>query len=372
MKLQSRESPRLVPPYLQSVSTPLVLAKWASILEDHPDRKFRDYILYGIAQGFRIGFDYASCTCASSTSNMASATEQAPVVQAYLEKELALGRIVGPVGVRDVPVGCQVSPFGVIPKSSQPGKWRLIVDLSSPKGRSVNDGIEAELCSLTYLHMDKVSRELVRLGPASLMAKMDIESAYRIVPVDPADRLLLGVRWQGGIFFDTRLPFGLRSAPKIFSAVADALQWILERKGVQWVAHYLDDFILLGSPGSSACQRGMDLLLQVCKELGVPVSAAKCAGPTTRLVFLGFVDLESGLQEKRPGVSSRPPAARGNSCAARPYFRSSSHRTTVNSGRCQKVDTPECRYSVRPAVVVSLPGGVERGRNAAKGCRSWV
>ena len=57
---------------------------------------------------------------------------------------------------------------------------------------------------------------------------------------------------------------------------------------MRWVAHYLDDFILLGGPGSSTCQVSMDALLQVCRELGVPVSAVKCAGPTTCLVFLGF------------------------------------------------------------------------------------
>ena len=41
---------------------------------------------------------------------------------------------------------------------------------------------------------------------------------------------------------DTRLPFGLKSAPKIFSAVADALQWSFLRRGVSWVAYYFDDF----------------------------------------------------------------------------------------------------------------------------------
>ena len=55
---------------------------------------------------------------------------------------------------------------------------------------------------------------------------MDIESAYRIVPVQPGDRPLLGMRWKGEVFFDTRLPFGLQSAPKIFSSLEDALQWL--------------------------------------------------------------------------------------------------------------------------------------------------
>ena len=54
------------------------------------------------------------------------------------------------------PSGTQLSPMGIIPKSSQPGKWWLIIHLSSPNGVSVNDGIEADLCSLEYLRLDKV------------------------------------------------------------------------------------------------------------------------------------------------------------------------------------------------------------------------
>ena len=51
-----------------------------------------------------------------------------------------------------------ISWFGVIPKASQPGKWRLIVDLSHPKGKSVNDGISPELCSLHYVKADDVAQ----------------------------------------------------------------------------------------------------------------------------------------------------------------------------------------------------------------------
>lgn len=39
---------------------------------------------------------------------------------------------------------------GVVPKTNQPGKWRLIVDLSAPDGQSVNDGIAKSLSSLSY------------------------------------------------------------------------------------------------------------------------------------------------------------------------------------------------------------------------------
>ena len=57
----------------------------------------------------------------------------------------------------------------------------------------------------------------------------------------PDDRPLLGMRWRDKVYIDSALPFGLRSAPKFFNAMADALQWIFEQWGVSTVLHYLDD-----------------------------------------------------------------------------------------------------------------------------------
>ncbi len=75
---------------------------------------------------------------------------------------------------------------------------------------------------------------------------VDIRKAYRNIPVFPADRSLLGMLWEDSLFVDTALPFGLRSAPDIFSAVADAAEWALRRDGVNHVLHYLEDFLVLG------------------------------------------------------------------------------------------------------------------------------
>ena len=49
------------------------------------------------------------------------------------------------------------------------------------------------------------------------------------------------------------LPFGLRSATKTFTAVADALEWCIVKEGVEFVYHYLDDFVVLGLPDSEQC-----------------------------------------------------------------------------------------------------------------------
>ena len=97
------------------------------------------------------------------------------------------------------------------------------------------------------------------------MAKMDIRQAYRNVPVHPCDRILLGMQWQGETYVDAALPFGLRSAPLIFSALADALQWVMERMGVSWVAHYIDDYITMGSPESAECLENATIMHSACR-----------------------------------------------------------------------------------------------------------
>ena len=181
-----------------------------------------------------------------------------------------------------------ISRIGVIPKPHQPGKWRLITDLSSPKGGSVNDGVFPGLCSVSYASVDDAVRCVMSLGKGALLAKFDIASAYRVIPVHPEDRRLLGMRWRGELLAERALPFGLRSAPKLFTAVADALLWIMGRHGVSHALHYLDDFLILGPPNSSGCSRSLEISLELCRVLGVPIAEHKLEGPAPVLSFLGI------------------------------------------------------------------------------------
>ena len=137
----------------------------------------------------------------------------------------------------------------VTPKKFTSALWTLFlrrtnptngVDLSLPEGGSINNGIAPELS-------DHLSALVVSAGRGSFMVKADIKEAYRMVPVHPEDQHLLGVRWGSFIFIDKVLPFGLRSAPKLFSALADAIQWILHSKGIKNSLHYLNDFILVAN-----------------------------------------------------------------------------------------------------------------------------
>ena len=185
-----------------------------------------------------------------------------------------------------------VSRLGVVPKHSL-GQWRLIVDLSSPEGHSINDGISKDLCSLSYVSVAMASEAVSRMGPGALPAKVNlrvhVRSAYRMLPIHPNDRWLLGMQWECKLFVETALPFGLRSAPKLFSAVADALQWISEQEGVSQPAmHYLDDFLFIGPPHSRICAQSLCSFLMTCDRLGVPIAWEKLEGPTSVLTFLGI------------------------------------------------------------------------------------
>lgn len=283
-----------LPSQCMNIATPLKVAVWRDLLSAFPDRKFADYIVQGIENGFCIGADRAAFLARSANRNMPSAREHADIISTYLELEVARGRMAGPL-IDPVPNGVLISPMGIIPKPHQPGKWRLIINLSAPQGASVNDMIPPELCSPRYPRLDEVAAIIMSLGPGTLLAKLDLESAYRLVPIHPRDRSLLAVKWEGGVYMDGSLPFGLRSAPKIFSAVADALLWIMFKRGVECGVHYLDDFLVAGPPGSPRCASSLGAALETCEILGVPVAAHKTVLPATTLTFLGIeIDTVAG------------------------------------------------------------------------------
>lgn len=209
---------------LARVSTPLQLEAWKRLLQNHPDADFARYILGGIEHGFHIGIRQAAFNFRSARRNMSSALTHPHVIEEYIEPQVGLGNILGPFQSSEFPE-IHINRFGCIQKRHQPEKWRLITDLSFPKGQSVNEAIDPKLCSLSYITVEEVAQKAMSLGVGSMLAKIDIRSAYRLIPVHPEDRKFLGMLWKDLLYVDGMLPFGLSSAPKIFTAWADALEW---------------------------------------------------------------------------------------------------------------------------------------------------
>lgn len=257
-------------------------------LDAHPDKAYAAYIADGLRQGFRIGFDYKAAQLVSRTRNHPTCHAKSDIVTEKVQAEIAAGRLLGPVPPELI-TSVHLSPMGLIPKPHQANKFRLIVDLSSPRGKSVNDGISSDHCSLQYASIDNAVTIIQTLGRGTMQVKIDLKDAYRLIPVHPDDYHLLGIGWDGYTYVDRALPFGLRSAPKIFSAVADFIAWVLHSQGIVHQLHYLDDFLFLGAPDTAEAARALELVCRSFHILGIPIAIHKTEGPATELTFLGIV-----------------------------------------------------------------------------------
>ena len=160
----------------------------------------------------------------------------------------------------------------------------------------LDETIVATLCSMHYVTFDEAVQKVVASGPGARLAKIDVEQAYQNFPVHPEDCYLLGMAWEGEVYVDAQLPFELRPAPMIFSAIADALEWIVYDREISYCMHYLDDFSMVGPAESDFCERNLDILKSMCKDLGVPLKLGKVEGQATTLVFLGIqLDTVTGV-----------------------------------------------------------------------------
>ena len=139
-----------------------------------------------------------------------------------------------------------------------------------PHGHSVNEGIDSTLCSLQYTTVDQMARVVAYLGTGAMLAKVDIESEYRLIPVHPQDRPLQAMPIRGEYLYRPHTPI---QSPKIFNAVTDALIWHLHQTGIPHVEHYLDDYFIAGLPNSKQCQESLGVLNRECNTLGVRAAA---------------------------------------------------------------------------------------------------
>ena len=197
-------------------------------------------------------------------NNLPSSFQHPSTLDANIIAECDKGCILGPFETPPLPNFC-CSGLGLVPKID--GSWRAIYHLPAPYGSSINDSIDPEAYTLTYCSVDDVFAIASALGKGSLMAKKELQNAFRLIPVRPEDWNLLGIQWKNQFYIDTCLLFGFRSAPFLFNQLADAIHWSLQHNhGVRHVLHYLDDFFTAGSPDSTECSDNLQAMLSLLVE----------------------------------------------------------------------------------------------------------
>lgn len=229
--------------------------------------------------------------------NLKSCNDFPDAVKIKIQQEVILGRVRGPFSECPLP-DLKISPIGIVPKKVD-GQFRLIHHLSHPKGSSVNDSISRECSTVQYSTFEDAVAVVLRLGKGCLMAKTDIDSAFRLIPIHPEDYNLLGLKFNGFFYHDIMLPMGASSSCSIFNAFSSGLKWIGQHKlGIPHIVHILDDFMFFGPPDSDVCNRSLHSFLDMCSSLGVPTKNEKTEEANTCMTFMG---LELDSQKWRPG-----------------------------------------------------------------------
>ena len=168
---------------------------WESYL-----RNYWDYQLIQMLKfGFPLDFD-EGIMLKSDQTNHKSALAYPDHVCHYLQEEKQFKAIVGPF-LEPPLVDMHTSPFITTEKPDSRNR-RVIVDLSWPRGHSVNAGVYPDKYLgtefiLTYPSVDDITAKVTQLGKGSLLYKVDISRAFRHLKMDPSDYNKMGLKWGG-------------------------------------------------------------------------------------------------------------------------------------------------------------------------------
>ncbi|XP_071171222.1 uncharacterized protein [Mytilus edulis] len=268
-------------------------------LAKHPDRNFVKYLLDGITNGFDTMVSKTELPTVEC-KNLQSAFRNPDSVDIIIKQEVDKGYLVGPF--KKLPFDrYRVSPIGIV-EGKYSGKKRLIVDLSSPHESqdhfSINDLIDKEQCSLSYVKIDDAINAIKEFGRLSILNKADIADAFKQLGIKRDQHHLYCIKWRNLYYYYVRLCFGSRSSPKIFDNLSVAICWIAKNNyNIPVILHLLDDFLTVQASDTSG-DRTMALITLIFNRLNIPLSKKKTVGPHTTLEYLGII-LDTDKMEAR-------------------------------------------------------------------------
>lgn len=273
--------------------TPIKVDKLAYWLTGY-DKSETTFLLDGFTHGFTIPFNGSRSF--RSANNLKSVRENPKIVYDKISDAIVKGHVAGPFLSPPFP-NFQISPIGLVPKKDF-GKFRLIHHLSFGNELSVNAGIPDDLCTVNYQTIDDAIALVKQCGYMSYMTKVDIENAYKIVPIHPHDFELLGFSIDDKYFFDKTLPMGLSYSCALFERLSTAFHWTAVNKlKLPFCAHILDDFFFVNFT-SDLSMKGLNIFLAWAQSIGLPINPDKTVTPCTTITFVG-IELDSIAMEAR-------------------------------------------------------------------------
>ena len=220
--------------------------------------------------------------------NHKGATDYPEALQKYIKKETGYGAIIGPFTEIPFPDKVGISPLSTRPKKESEER-RVILDLSFPPEKSVNDGIIKDNylgfhAKLTFPRTDELAHRIFQLGKEALLYKVDLHRYFRQLNLDPGDYSLLGYIVDNKLYFDKMVPMGVRTGPYIAQRVTSAIKWIIEQLQY-FLLNYVDDFV--GAEIGEKAWKAFNTLTELLEKINAQTSPEKVIPPTHRLEFLG-------------------------------------------------------------------------------------
>ncbi|QRW03527.1 hypothetical protein RhiLY_02526 [Ceratobasidium sp. AG-Ba] len=219
-------------------------------------------------------------------------------VDASILSELAAGRYSGPYSMEmlEALIGpFRSAPLGVVKKST-PGEFRIIQDFSYPRlggdHPSLNSEIDASAYSCEWGFFDDIVRIILSAPPGAEAATLDVDAAYRRMPVRPADQHNTVVAWNDCFYVDHCVPFGAVSLNGIFGRCGDAMACISRAKGLGPVTKWVDNFLYFRAPDGLASDwhwYSTNDIIRLAEFLGWPWKLAKTKDFASFFTYLGLL-----------------------------------------------------------------------------------
>ena len=248
-------------------------------------------IMHDLTEGANIGCKHPFRQPSVST-NAPSSYEFGPHVSDAIADWLKKGFAYGPVSLDEAPPGVKIN--GIMCKQKPNGSVRIILNLSSPLGASVNEGIDEKEFPATMSSTTKWIRVLNRAGRGCLMAKVDWSDAYKHLAVREQDLSLQWFSWLGMAFCELCLIFGSKSSVGLYDRLAKlVLSIVCKRSGMapSMVCQHLDDCVAASPKGSDMIHRFDVSYASVAAQLGIKLAPRddpeKAFGPSTVGVVFG-------------------------------------------------------------------------------------
>ena len=142
----------------------------------------------------------------------------------------------------------------LVPKPHQ--RWRPVIDLSRFN---------------TFLHVEKFKMEIpesirTSLIPGEWVSSIDLSDAYLHIPIHPNSRKYLRFCYKSQVFQFTSLPFGLATAPQVFTMIVKEVKLMAHSRALR-VHQYLDDW-LIRSQSQEEAQVNTQAVVDLTQSLG--------------------------------------------------------------------------------------------------------